>query len=435
MGAALVALTPPFQVPDEPNHFYRAYQVAEGRLVPQTVSTSVGGLLPRSLSQVAGAVMGTIAFNPEVKQDLEVWARAFEMPLRPDDRIDTPFPNTALSGPIPYVPQAFGINVARLLGVSALTVFYWGRISALLLCVAITTVAIRCLPIRRWTCVLLSLLPMTLFVRSSMSSDGPTLALTLLFLAICLKPADPAAGSIDPKGRRRLFGLAALLGLGKPPYGAITLLSLATPARFLGGMKPYISTMLLLLLTIGATHAAWALALRGKTAASAPGAAPQAQLQYLIEQPGDAATFLLKDFFRSIPRLTHQALGVLGWLDAPIPIPVAEFLGLLLVLVALSEPGPPPMLVPFRWLSALLGIAGALTLHAMNFVWWTPPGSQFVAGIQGRHLLPFIPLLFLAIDSPSWIARPLARLRPVFIAAFLIVSAATTLLTVVHRYY
>jgi hypothetical protein len=28
IGALLVALTPPFQVPDEPNHFYRAYQVA-----------------------------------------------------------------------------------------------------------------------------------------------------------------------------------------------------------------------------------------------------------------------------------------------------------------------------------------------------------------------------------------------------------------------
>jgi uncharacterized membrane protein len=435
VGALLVALTPPFQVPDEPNHFYRAYQVAEGGLVPQTTSTSVGGLLPRSLHQLSDSVMGKVSFNPEVKQDLNAWARGFEMPLRPDDRLDIPFANTALSGPIAYLPQAIGIDFARLLGASTLMVFYWGRISTLLLCVAVTAAAIRCLPIRQWTCVLLSLLPMPVFVRSSLSSDGPTLALTLLVLAICLKPTDPKAPSIDAKGRRRLFSVAALLSLGKPPYGAVSLLALATPARFLGGKKPYVSAMLVLTVTIVAAQATWAFALRGKTVVWAPGADPQAQLNYVIDQPLDATSFLVTDFLGSIPRLTHQALGVLGWLDAPIPIPVAVFLGMLIVLVALGEPGAPPACAGFRWLGALIGIVGALALHAMNYVWWTPPGAPFVAGIQGRHLLPFIPFLFVAIDSPSWIAQPLSRLRPVFIVLFLLLSGTTTLLTVVDRYY
>ena len=159
--------------------------------------------------------------------------------------------------------------------------------------------------------------------------------------------------------------------------------------------------------------------MRGKTDVSAPGADPQAQLKHMSEEPVDAASFLVKDFLRSIPRLTHQAMGVLGWLDAPVPIPVAVFLGILIVLVALGEPGLPPMLPGFRWLAMSIGIAGALALHVMNYVWWTPPGAPFVAGIQGRHLLPFVPFLFVAIDSPGWIARPLSRLRPVFIVAFL----------------
>ena len=56
---------------------------------------------------------------------------------------------------------------------------------------------------------------------------------------------------------------------------------------------------------------------------------------------------------------------------------------MLIVLVALGEPGPPPMYAGLRWLAAVIGIAGALALHVMNYVWWTPPGSPFVAGIQG----------------------------------------------------
>jgi len=435
VGGLLVALTPPFEVPDEPNHFYRAFQIAEGRFVPQRTPTAVGGMLPRSLSRLSNDVMGHVPFNPDVKQNFSAWTRAFEIPLRPDDRIDTPFPNTALSGPIAYLPQALGIGVARIVGASALIVFYLGRISTLLLCVAVTAAAIRCLPIRRWTCVLLSLVPMTVFVRSSLSSDGPTLALTLLSLAICLKFADLAAPSIDSRTRRRLFSVAALLALGKPPYGMVTFLALATPARVLGGMKPYVSTMLVLTVTIVALQAAWAFALRGKTDVSAPGADPQAQLTYIMEEPVDAASFLVKDFLRSIPRLTHQAVGVLGWLDAPIPIPVVVLLGILIVLVALGEPVPPTMNAGVRSLAAVIGIAGALALHAMNYVWWTPPDSPFVAGIQGRHLLPFIPLLFVAIGSPNWIARPLSRLRPILVVAFLLVSATATLLTVVNRYY
>jgi uncharacterized membrane protein len=435
IGALLVALTPPFQVPDEPNHFYRAYQVAEGGLIPQRTSTSVGGVLPQSLGELADEVMGRVPFNPAVKQDLSVWAHAFEIPLRPDDRTETLFPNTALSGPIAYLPQSLGIGFGRLFGASALLVFYWGRIATLLLCVVITAIAIRCLPIRRWTCVLLSLLPMTVFVRSSLSSDGPTLALTLLFLAICLKPADANAASIDAHGRRRLFSVGALLALGKPPYGVVTFLALATPQRFLGGLKPYVAAMLVLTVTVVAAQAAWALALRGKTAVSAPGADPQAQLEYVFGEPVAAASFLVKDLIRSLPRLTHQAVGVLGWLDAPIPAPVAVFLGVLLVLVALGEPGLPATCAGFRWLGALIGIAGILALHAMNYVWWTPPGSPFVAGIQGRHLLPFVPLLLVAINSPGWMARPLSRMRPAFVVAFLVLSGTATLLTVVNRYY
>ena len=105
-------------------------------------------------------------------------------------------------------------------------------------------------------------------------------------------------------------------------------------------MKPYVSAMLVLTVTIVAAQATWAFALRGKTVVWAPGADPQAQLNYVIDQPLDAATFLVKDFLGSIPRLTHQALGVLGWLDAANPVPVVVFLGLLIVLVALGEPGP-----------------------------------------------------------------------------------------------
>ena len=94
VGIVLVVFTPPFEVPDEPNHFARAFQVSEGQLVSQRVANSVGGWLPRSIDQVADTVMGRVPFNPDVKQDLDAWARAFDIPLLPHDRIETVFIKT-----------------------------------------------------------------------------------------------------------------------------------------------------------------------------------------------------------------------------------------------------------------------------------------------------------------------------------------------------
>jgi uncharacterized membrane protein len=205
---------------------------------------------------------------------------------------------------------------------------------------------------------------------------------------------------------------------------------MATP-----GIKAHAFTMLGLALTIVTLQGAWALALQGRTSTLAHGADPQAQLGYIAEQPVNAASSLAQDFVRSVPRLTYEAVGVLGWLDAHIPVLVAVFLGMMIVLVALGEPGLPPGWTTARWLGVLIGVGGALALHAMNFVWWTPPGASSVAGIQGRHLLPFVPMLFVVVGSPGRMARPLGRLRPIFITAFVVVSSATTLLTVFYRYY
>ena len=443
VGVLLVIVTPPFQVPDEPNHFARAFQVSDGQVVSQRTTGSVGGLLPRSITLVANDVIGRVPFNPDVKQDLGAWDRALDVPLRSHDRIETAFPNTALSGPVAYLPQALGIQIGRGLGLSTLMVFYWGRLISLLACVALTALAIRWVPVRPWTCVLLSLLPMSLFVRSSLSSDGPTLALTLLALAICLRPSVASSegrvsdshAPVDTRQRWLLVSVAALLAIGKPPYGAVSFLALATPPRSVGGMKRYVAMMLALTAVFVVAQGGWALAMRGKAAVMSPGADPQTQLENVAGHPAETAAFLVWDLIQRAPALAHQAAGVLGWLDARVPAAVIVLLGLILVLVALGEPGLPPGRAGFRWLGAAIFALGTFTLLAMNYVWWTPPGAPHVEGIQGRHFLPLLPFLFISFNPPGWIAGPLSRMRPALVVAFVVTSAPATLLTVVNRYY
>ena len=48
-GLMFIVLTPPFQVPDETNHFFRAWQVSEGGLSAVKQDSRVGGFIPQSL--------------------------------------------------------------------------------------------------------------------------------------------------------------------------------------------------------------------------------------------------------------------------------------------------------------------------------------------------------------------------------------------------
>ena len=111
-GLLFLLVTPPFQVPDEPAHFYRAYQVSRGGLVPQQLGTQVGGNLPRSLSKLEGRFK-YLQFHSERRVTAAQVLDARRIPLGPNDEVFTSFPNAALYSPVNYLPQAIGIAIAR----------------------------------------------------------------------------------------------------------------------------------------------------------------------------------------------------------------------------------------------------------------------------------------------------------------------------------
>jgi len=58
-GLALVFLTPPFEVPDEPAHLLRAYNYAEGAPTATAADGTIGLPLPAGLHELADLTIGT----------------------------------------------------------------------------------------------------------------------------------------------------------------------------------------------------------------------------------------------------------------------------------------------------------------------------------------------------------------------------------------
>ena len=197
-GLLLLALTPPFQVPDEPAHLLRAYQVAEGRLVAEVSGGISGGTLPVSLASTAGAFPPGMPATPRTELIARVKTGLAE-PLAPLERRFTPFPSASYS-PVPYLPAAVAIAAGMASSWSPLALLYAGRLATLIAAALLHALAVSAAPAFRGPLALLALTPMAAFQRSGLSADGVTNGLAFLFFALVLKLSEreenpPSAGT------------------------------------------------------------------------------------------------------------------------------------------------------------------------------------------------------------------------------------------------
>jgi uncharacterized membrane protein len=144
-GGALLALTPPFQVPDEEGHFRRAFQLSEGHVIARKEGNVTGDLLPRGVESLWDRFVRLRA-RPEQKTSAAEIREAGAVTLEPSERAFVGFSNTAIHPPLTYLPQATGVALARLFSPSALVAFYAGRLFNLLAAAAVTCCAIRRAP-------------------------------------------------------------------------------------------------------------------------------------------------------------------------------------------------------------------------------------------------------------------------------------------------
>ena len=93
-GGSMIFLTPPFNVPEEDQHFYRSYQCSQGVIYAARNDNSVGGRLPASLVVVNHATVGFPKNEYEFCTSVEKIDKALSVPLDPVKRMLYGFPVT-----------------------------------------------------------------------------------------------------------------------------------------------------------------------------------------------------------------------------------------------------------------------------------------------------------------------------------------------------
>jgi uncharacterized membrane protein len=439
-GLALVFVTPPFQVPDEPSHFYRAYQVSRGDLVGQVVlgGKYAGGLLPESLSQTASHLTRDVPFHPDQKVSVSWLEDALAMDLEPEREAFLGFSNTVLYSPASYAPQAAAIALGRVFDPPPIVLFYMARIAALAFAVLLGCWTLHIAPFFRWPLLLLLLMPMTLFLSASVSADAVTNALSIAFFASILRGvADP----VVPVSRARKVewvALFVLVTLAKTGYVLLGLLVLLIPADRFGGRRRQLVFLMMFFLIGGVAFAGWSHFANSAYVPFHPDKHTNIheQLRLVLADPTGFVGIAVRAFVYQQEAYRYMFVGVLGWLDTYLPDWLLNAYALLLLLAAAFDghAGLRMGLVRRAWMCAI-GVAGLLGISLSLYCLWSAVGSPVLDSIQGRYFIPLAPVLLLILYNGAFSDRMKAWHKAAIVLPSLVLTWAITIHRLIDRYY
>ena len=417
-----IAITPPFWGNDNASHYGRAYQVAHGGLLPQSIDytdkpkvRSYGGELPNTLwrafeladkqrEQAAASGAGSTgnpAFHRTAALDKQLNAR-----LHAASGTETVwFNNTAVYSPVPYLVAAAGIAVVDAMnGTVAQALFVPTLLNALFF-IACAWLAVRMLKDSKWKwlVVAFTLFPPNLAQSTSaLTADTCTNALCMLLFALLVKGL-LLRQRLTQLESILLAATAVLLPLCKPTYGFVVPLVLLIPAARIG--FAHTASVWLKRISVLAGLAAWC----AWTLISSPVSRGLAhfrsdywqkpfgtggQLKYMFFHPWHAFELVFKTFVDQDDGISRLQLSALL-------LPVSPT-GLLLFAVALVLVVGSCERVRFAkrshmWLTVLAVLASVGSTLASIYCTFNPVGNPSIEGVYARYFFPITPFVMMLV--------------------------------------
>jgi uncharacterized membrane protein len=415
-GNALIVINPPFQTADEAQHFFRAWQITRGDFISREKDAlgEAGGILPTSL-QTFWLQFKPMAMHPEVKTSARKILDAFKIPVEPRTKSLMPFGNTAHYFPAGYLPQSIGIALGRAMSLPLPLIFYLGREANLIAFTFIGFLSLRSAPAIARPIFLLLLIPTMLSLAASMSADTLSDALAILFTALICKYFSAGPASFDRKAYLLILLVTIPLSVGKLVYCPMLALLFLIPAQNFGGSARKAALVFALIALNLSALTGWAAntsSLDTKITTQ-KNVSPPEQLSRLEQHPLHFGTLLWNTAKDGGWFVTTTYVAVIGWMDLNFPplVVIAYLVILLFACWTAGDRAPLPAPVSATAIIFPVVILSSLGIALLNFLYWTPLGSIYILGLQGRYFFPLTPAIFLLACSTARRLPPYLQTR------------------------
>lgn len=419
-------VTPPFQAPDENQHYMKALSLAQGHVLTQMRGAAIGAELPRAALAIHAVDFPTdVPPTPRLFMGDQIARSAKADAGRPGAAF-ADFPNVASYAPSLYAPGAAGLMLGRALDLPWIETFYVGRLVNALTGLALLIAALRLLPFGRNALLATALLPTFAYQTGSLSPDAVINGLGFVGLALALRSGFM---SVAPVRSAALCVTAPLLALCKGVYLPL----MAAGLRWTGDRRPWLILGAMALGAVafvgwmhvsGGSQALYHIQSRrtGETMMTAP---LRDQLAIILADPVGYSSILSSSVIERAPVYALQIVGRFGWNAILLPL-LAYPLALLMLGAGVASGSGARFGLGQRlwWLAVAAGVA--LLIETAMYLTGTPLGADYIQGTQGRYFLPVLPLALLAL-SPGQPWRGAERLVVLTAIPLLLIAAGTVL--------
>jgi len=447
-----VAEIPPFQNPDEPNHFARAEQVSRLVIVPQfvfdktpvkeidTALLSPGLLLPSrgGFPVDKGVYELASIYNPmfahyEAKTNREKSDSAKDIKWK-TAIIYKNFANTAIYPPFVYLMPALGITIGKLANLSIITTFYLSRAVNGLMAVILSFITLLLAKRSKLLLFTILLFLMTIAMFSSVSQDAVLISCAFLLIGI-IDNVESTTGKNYSKWQQWLLViLITIIGVGKAPYILFSFvflfLKLDKKTKIISIVIPFI----LLFTWLFLSSANFSI----KLTDAELDFNSKLQVAHVIKHPFKFIGLFFNFDIPAIENFFKMFVGKLGWLELQFPIDyyhaayIIAFLSFISTFTFNLRDS-----IKLRIALFCIGFATILAVLAAQYITWTPLDATYLGGMQGRYIIPIFPFLALA-SCLSVKENKMSKLRQCILVPVLLFPILTAIVLadgIINRYY
>lgn len=429
IGLMYTFVVPPFGVPDEQSHYLKAYSLSESHIFSQSdaigdfVSVKNGDaelyntMAPYNQNYVHE--MNNIDFSISGYQCVRYFLK--KAPAADDQdytRLDY-FSQMNAYSPLAYVAPALGISIGELIHLKPILIFYLARLMNLALFILLLYFALKLMPFGKMILFGVAMLPMTMHQAASLSADCVVNAVSFFFIAYCLYAAYKLE-KIRFRDVAALLVSAIVIANIKYAYFPLFLLIFIIPRSKFRNLKTYLISMATVAVPAVASWGIWALKTKkyyavGNTTLTA--AQISANTHYIFAHFPAYIHLALHTMTQAFQDYVMMMIGQrLLWLNIQINYSLVICFILLIVFAAfVGYESDPKITKSTRILSIVASVLIMGLVMTSMFVTWTPKSLDVIQGVQGRYLLPFLPLILL-LGRNRFVISKKAYEKPMIIA-------------------
>jgi predicted membrane protein len=413
-------LIPPFGISDEAAHFYKSYATATGQIKnPSKIPVSV-----LKLTENIGFSEYILNHGKINVVDIK---KSDKIPLLKKNVENVDSGGAALYNPLSYIPQALGILIGSYFNLSILKLFYFGRIFTLLIWTVVMYISIKNAPSQiKDILLILGLSPVVVQESFAYSTDVLVISFSFLLVSFLFK----LYLNKDEKFNLK-YGIIFFLGvfiptIAKIPYFLFAFLLLLLPTSKFKTKKQYYLVFFIIMFVTLLVSFVWS-----KVSPSYIWDTHE-NVIYLIKNPIEYLKLLFVTTKNEIILYTEESIGIIAWTTKLSLIITYGYL-ILLIISIFSKNIMKEKNFKFYFIMLLVLLGIYIGISTALFVAWTPIGSEYIRGIQGRYFIPIIPVLAIFVSQKKIIINK-DKLE-LYINLFLNFGLAYTLIQIFERFY